>query len=214
MAVKQIYIGTGELDTSLKQIYTAHRDNAERIAVMSIWDRWAVSINAAATGDKRRRTFVKALMPLILYVIIALFILASFWVDRWLALPVFRFTWWGIGLFALLLLLGFVIDAWIIVTFRRASGTPMPFKPPTKLITTGIYAHVRNPMATAGILIGEGLGFLFGSLSLILIFIPLLTLLGFLYLKAVEERELELRFGKEYLEYKKKVPMFIPKFRR
>jgi protein-S-isoprenylcysteine O-methyltransferase Ste14 len=181
---------------------------------MSIWDSLAGSIYAVATGDKRRRTFVKALMPLILYVIIALFILASFWVDRWLALPVFRFTWWGIGLFVLLLLLGFVIDAWIIVTFRRASGTPMPFKPPPKLITTGIYAHVRNPMAIAGILIGEGLGFLLGSLSLILIFIPLLTLLGFLYLKEVEEQELELRFGREYLEYKKKVPMFIPKFRR
>jgi protein-S-isoprenylcysteine O-methyltransferase Ste14 len=69
-------------------------------------------------------------------------------------------------------------------------------------------------MVIAGVLIGEGLGFLFGSLSLILIFIPLLTLLGFLYLKTVEERELELRFGQEYLEYKKSVPMFIPKFRR
>jgi protein-S-isoprenylcysteine O-methyltransferase Ste14 len=181
---------------------------------MSIWDRWAVSINAVATGDKRRRTFVKALMPLILYVIIALFIVASFWVDKWLALPIFRFTWWGIGISLILLILGFAIDAWIIVTFRRASGTPMPFNPPRRLITTGVYSYIRNPMVIAGILIGEGLGFLFGSLSLILIFIPLLTLLGFLYLKAVEERELELRFGKEYLEYKKKVPMFIPKLRR
>lgn len=193
---------------------TRNDKNLEWAAIVSIWDSLAGSIYAVAAGDKQRRNFVKALMPLILYVIIALFILASFWVDRWLALPVFRFTWWGIGLFVLLLLLGFVIDAWIIVTFRRASGTPMPFKPPPKLITTGIYAHVRNPMAIAGVLIGEGLGFLLGSLSLILIFIPLLTLLGFLYLKAVEERELELRFGKEYLEYKKRVPMFIPKFRR
>jgi protein-S-isoprenylcysteine O-methyltransferase Ste14 len=181
---------------------------------MSVWDSWAESIHAAATGDKRGKNFVKALMPLILYVIIALVILASFWVDKWLAFPVFQFTWWGIGLSVLFLALGFVIDAWIIVTFRRASGTPMPFNPPSKLITTGIYAHVRNPMADAGILIGEGLGFLFGSISLTLIFIPLLTLLGFLYLKAVEERELELRFGREYLEYRKKVPMFIPKFRR
>lgn len=173
-----------------------------------------MSINAVATGDKRRRTFIKALMPLVLYVIIALFILASFWVDKWLALPVFRFTWWGIGLSLFLLILGFVIDAWIVVTFHKASGTPMPFNPPPKLITTGIYAYVRNPMAVAGILIGEGLGFLLGSLSLILILIPLLTLLGALYLKKVEERELELRFGHEYLEYKKRVPMLIPKFRR
>jgi len=100
------------------------------------------------------------------------------------------------------------------VTFRRASGTPMPFKPPSRLVTTGIYAYVRNPMVLAGILIGEGLGFLFGSLSLIIIVIPLLTLLGFFYLKLVEERELELRFGREYVEYKKKVPMLIPRPRR
>lgn len=184
------------------------------IVEIGIWDSWAKSIQAVAGGDKRGNHYIKALMPLILYVIIVLFIIASFWVDKWLALPVFRFTWWGIGLAVILLALGFAIDAWIVVTFRGASGTPLPFKPPLRLITTGIYAYVRNPMALAGILIGEGLGFLLGSISLILIFIPLLTLLGFLYLKAVEERELELRFGREYLEYKKRVPMFIPKTRR
>jgi protein-S-isoprenylcysteine O-methyltransferase Ste14 len=181
---------------------------------MSIWDSLAESIRAVAAGDKRGKNFIKAVLPLSLYVLIAVFILASFWVDRWLAFPVFRFTWWGIGLALILLALGIAVDVWIMVTFRRASGTPMPFKPPLKLVTTGIFARVRNPMFVAGILIGEGLGFLFGSLSLILIFIPLLTLLGFFYLKAVEERELELRFGREYLEYKKKVPMFIPKLRR
>jgi len=181
---------------------------------MSLWDSLARSIQAVAAGDKQHRNFVKALMPLILYVIILLFIIASFWADQWLGLPVFRFTWWGIGISVILFALGIAIDAWIIVTFRRASGTPMPFKPPAKLITTGIYAHVRNPMVIAGILIGEGLGFLFGSLSLIIIFIPILTLLGFFYLKAVEERELEMRFGNEYLEYKKTVPMLIPRLRR
>jgi len=181
---------------------------------MSLWDSLARSIQAVAAGDRRRSNFVKALMPLILYVIILLCIIASFWVDKWLGLPIFRFTWWGIGISILLFILGFAIDAWIIITFRKASGTPWPFKPPSRLITTGIYAHVRNPMVIAGILIAAGLGFLFGSLSLILIFIPLLTLLGFLYLKAVEERELELRFGKEYMDYKKSVPMFIPRIRR
>ena len=185
-----------------------------RYSEIGIWNSWAESIRAVAAGDKHGKNFIKALMPLILYVIIALSIIASFWVDKWLALPVFRFTWWGIGLSVILLALGLVIDVWIIVTFRRASGTPMPFKPPPKLITTGIYDYVRNPMAVAGILIGEGLGFCLGSISLILIFIPLLTLLGFLYLKTVEERELELRFGKEYQQYKKRVPMFIPKLRR
>lgn len=33
------------------------------------------------------------------------------------------------------------------------------------------------------------------------------------YLKFFEERELELRFGRPYLEYKKAVPFLIPIFR-
>jgi protein-S-isoprenylcysteine O-methyltransferase Ste14 len=59
-----------------------------------------------------------------------------------------------------------------------------------------------------------GLGILFSSLSLIFIFTPLFIVLNVLYLKAVEEKELEKKFGEEYLEYKKRVPMFIPKFRK
>jgi protein-S-isoprenylcysteine O-methyltransferase Ste14 len=69
-------------------------------------------------------------------------------------------------------------------------------------------------MALGGLLILEGLGFYYGSLSLIIFFGPLPIVLYALYIKAVEEPELELRFGKEYREYKKKVPMFIPRLKK
>lgn len=65
-------------------------------------------------------------------------------------------------------------------------------------------------MITGLFLLMLGLGVLFGSLSLILIFTPLFILLNVLYVKAVEEKEMEKKFGQEYLEYKKNVPMFIP----
>jgi protein-S-isoprenylcysteine O-methyltransferase Ste14 len=58
-----------------------------------------------------------------------------------------------------------------------------------------------------------GFGVLFRSISLVSIFIPLFILLDVLELKAVEETELEKRLGKEYVEYKKKVPMFIPRLK-
>ncbi len=87
----------------------------------------------------------------------------------------------------------------------------MPFNPPPKLITNGLYAYVRNPMLLGLFIFMLGLGVLFGSLSLIFIFTPLFIVLNVLYLKAIEEKELEKKFGKEYLEYKKRVPMFIPK---
>ena len=183
---------------------------------MQIWDKYAEFIYKTATGDKRRRNLITAVAPLVFYAITALVIFVAYLVDKRLAFPFFgfSFSWWRIVISVFLIALGCVIAGWTYAAFARTRGTPIPFSPPPKLITTSLYAHVRNPMAIAGILIGEGLGFLLGSLSLILIFIPLLTLLGFLYLKAVEEREFELRFGKEYLEYKKRVPMFIPKFRR
>jgi len=59
-----------------------------------------------------------------------------------------------------------------------------------------------------------GLGILFRSISLVFIFTPLFVLLNYLELKAIEEPELENRIGKKYLKYKKKVPMFFPKFKK
>jgi len=58
-----------------------------------------------------------------------------------------------------------------------------------------------------------GLGTLLGSLSLIFIFTPLFILINVLYLKAIEEKEMQKKFGAQYFEYKKKVPMFIPKLK-
>jgi len=34
-----------------------------------------------------------------------------------------------------------------------------------------------------------------------------------IYIKLVEEKELEQRFGVEYLEYKRRTPFLIPRFR-
>jgi protein-S-isoprenylcysteine O-methyltransferase Ste14 len=56
-----------------------------------------------------------------------------------------------------------------------------------------------------------GVGILLNSISLILIFTPIFILLNILYLKAIEEKEMEKKFGEEYLKYKKSVPMFIPR---
>jgi protein-S-isoprenylcysteine O-methyltransferase Ste14 len=52
------------------------------------------------------------------------------------------------------------------------------------------------------------------SISLIFIFTPLFTLLNVIYLKTIEEREMEKKFGKEYLKYKQRVPMFFPRLRK
>jgi protein-S-isoprenylcysteine O-methyltransferase Ste14 len=55
-----------------------------------------------------------------------------------------------------------------------------------------------------------GLGILGNSLALIIIFTPLFIFINYWELKRVEEPELAKRLGQEYVDYKKRVPMFFP----
>ncbi|HEX75846.1 MAG TPA: isoprenylcysteine carboxylmethyltransferase family protein [Dehalococcoidia bacterium] len=198
-----------------------YRTNAEQIifeegeANLNLWDRCAEFVYRVATGSKGRRVLVTPVVASFYLGLTALFVFASFWVDRWLAFPHFIISsWWSLGLSVPLLIPGCVIMEWTLIAFLRTRGTPVPFNPPPKLITTGLYAYVRNPMLLGLFLLMFGLGILFSSLSLIFIFTPLFILLNVLYVKVIEEKEMEKKFGEEYLEYKRKVPMFIPKLKK
>jgi len=181
---------------------------------ISIWDRWAQAIYKVVTGDKKRRLILTPIAAIIFFGIITLFVFCSFWVDRWLNLPYLPDAWWKYGIAAIVFIAGLFLAISTVTAFFRTKGTPVPVSPPPRLITTGLYAFIRNPMALGALLVLEGLGFYYGSLSLIFFFAPLPVVLYALYIKAVEEPELTLRFGREYLEYKKKVPMFIPRLKK
>jgi protein-S-isoprenylcysteine O-methyltransferase Ste14 len=58
-----------------------------------------------------------------------------------------------------------------------------------------------------------GIGVWIGSFSAIVIVI-LVTVLLLLYVKFIEEKELAVRFGEDYLEYKKNTPFLLPRLRR
>ena len=111
----------------------------------------------------------------------------------------------------LILVIGLFLMLWSILHFIKVQGTPVPFNPPPKLVNTGPYFYVRNPMLSGVFILLFGIGILFRSISLVFVFTPIFTLLNFLELKAIEEPELEKRLGKKYLKYKKRVSMFIPK---
>ena len=180
-------------------------------AGMSIWDRYASFVYRLATGNRKVKILVTPPAALLFFCLVALFVLASTWLDK--GFPIFHFDLnsWSLVLSILLLFPGVFICALSAIAFLRARGTPVPFNPPPKLITTGLYAYVRNPMLLGLFIVLLGLGVLFGSLSLIFIFTPLFILVNILYLKAVEEKEMEKKFGRSYLDYKSQVPMFIPK---
>lgn len=134
--------------------------------------------------------------------------------DAALQLPRLSLGLGNILLGLLLIVAGFSLGFWSVETqMSLGRGTPVPVMPTQKLIVRPPFSYCRNPM-TLGTLIGySGLAVLLGSWSALGIVWGLIALL-LLYLKLVEEKELEARFGAEYLEYKRTTPFILPRFRR
>jgi protein-S-isoprenylcysteine O-methyltransferase Ste14 len=180
---------------------------------MGIFERLANAIFRTATGDANRRLLLTPLVALIFLTFIILLIIAASLTDAWLKLPSISFAPWTIILAVVLLAAGILFYGWTMVNFMRARGTPVPINPPKELVVSGPYAHSRNPMLTSIYLIFFGAGILWGSLSFTLFYTPLFILVNSFYIRQVEEREMELKFGQAYRDYKKRVPMYFPRFR-
>jgi protein-S-isoprenylcysteine O-methyltransferase Ste14 len=113
-----------------------------------------------------------------------------------------------------LLIAGIILVCICLFCFLKAKGTPVPLNPPKKIITEGPYAYSRNPMMVGLFFQLFGFGILSGSVSLTFIVTPLFILLNVIEIKKIEEPELVKRLGNEYIEYRKKVPMFIPRLKK
>ena len=87
----------------------------------------------------------------------------------------------------------------------------MPLMATQKLIIRPPYSYCRNPMALGAIVMYLGVAILFGSMGSVVL-VLLGTGLLLTYIKRIEEREMEIRFGQEYLKYKKQTPFLIPRF--
>ena len=80
---------------------------------------------------------------------------------------------------------------------------------PARLLTRGPYRFTRNPMYVAELGLWLGWALFFGSFGVLGGFVVLLAAVQFVILPK-EERGLEGAFGQAYLEYKKKVPRWVP----
>ncbi len=181
---------------------------------MTLRDKWVNLFYRAATSSRKVRTLLTPAGGAFFFTLVTLFIVVSLWIDELLEFPKLLSTPLNIIVSVPILAIGLFLMLWSVLHFVKVKGTPVPFNPPPKLVTTGPYTYVRNPMLTGLFILLFGLGVLFRSISLVSIFTPLFILLNLLELKAIEEPELEKRLGKEYLEYKKRVPMFIPRLVR
>ena len=107
-----------------------------------------------------------------------------------------------------LLLAGIALNAWFIVTMRRA-GTPFdPRKPVARIVTWGPFKLSRNPSYTSFALIYVGIVSRVNALWPIL-FLPAVIATMWRGVIEREERYLERTFGQEYADYKARVRRWV-----
>ena len=177
---------------------------------MRFREHWINLLHRAATGTRKTRALLTPIGLIIFGVFTTLFVFAALLLDRLLDLPDLLPEGARLPVSIPVMAVGVAVTAWSALHFLRVKGTPVPFNPPPEVVATGPYRYARNPMLTGVFLFLFGLGLAFGSLSLVLFITPLFILVNLWELKEIEEPELVKRFGDEYIEYRRRTPMFIP----
>jgi protein-S-isoprenylcysteine O-methyltransferase Ste14 len=83
-----------------------------------------------------------------------------------------------------------------------------------RLVTDGLYGRTRNPISLGFYATCLGIGMIAGSVTVTLGVLLIIVPIHIVNLKILEERELELRYGQAYVEYRQRVPFLIPRFER
>ena len=91
-------------------------------------------------------------------------------------------------------------------------GTLMPNVPTERLVASGLYRFVRNPMYVGDLTVLAGESLLFQSRGLAVY--TVLVWLGFdLFVRLYEEPTLTRRHGEDYARFKRHVPRWLPRMR-
>ncbi len=108
---------------------------------------------------------------------------------------------------------GLVLFLYTVFLFKTiGKGTLAPWSEKQNLVIEGPYRYCRNPMISGVLFILIGEAFLFHSVS-ILWWALLFVIINTVYFITVEEPALYEKFGKDYKNYKKHVPRWIPRLK-
>jgi protein-S-isoprenylcysteine O-methyltransferase Ste14 len=113
--------------------------------------------------------------------------------------------YFGAVIFFITLLYWIYYFALAIIVHRRAALSVAGIK---KIVDYGVYSRVRHPIYSADIILALGVFFFFPSINILISIIWLAVVL--IIWMFLEEKLLILKFGQDYKDYKKKVPMFFP----
>jgi protein-S-isoprenylcysteine O-methyltransferase Ste14 len=177
---------------------------------MSRFGKWAQH-----EYSRKQRLIAVILGGFIFWIVIPFFIIVgSSYIDPWLHLPKFYYRKTNPVIGLLLIIVGWLFANWTVkVQFSLGKGTPLPFMATQKLIVKKPYDYCRNPITLGTALFYVGVAIWLGSISAV--GLGLVYPVGMLiYIKLIEEKELQERFGYEYLEYKGRTPFLIPDLRK
>jgi protein-S-isoprenylcysteine O-methyltransferase Ste14 len=109
--------------------------------------------------------------------------------------------------------LGFAVAIRCVWDFGKTGhGTPAPIAPPQRLVVTGFYRYVRNPMYVGFIAGWIGLWIVFGRANWVAIAIAAAVLVALdLFVRFYEEPTLTKMFGADYQEYCRNVRRWMPR---
>jgi protein-S-isoprenylcysteine O-methyltransferase Ste14 len=116
----------------------------------------------------------------------------------------------GLGVLAA----GTALVLWSVLTFAIAGeGTPISFDAPRRLVISGPYAWLRNPMVLGFIVQGVGVGLMSGSFPVMLFYLLMGLWWNFL-VRPRDEDQLQKVFGRDLELYRRHVPCWLPLRRR
>jgi len=156
------------------------------------------------------RPFRKRLSDKILYAYLVLLLIIAPQIISFYYFPLPNSSFDSILTFSGILLfsMGFIIDIWARFTMGKYWGPPGQHDDSrqSKLITNGPFAYSRNPIYLGSFLLLIGFSL---SLRSAFFFLPIMQMIYFNRKIKIEEKLLLKKFGKEYGEYKKRVPRFL-----
>ena len=140
-------------------------------------------------------------------------VLIPWWISGWsFGPPFFGFLpVRGLGLLLLAAGVFVLLDSFIRFALEGL-GTPAPIAPPGRLVVSGLYRHVRNPMYAAVLALIFGQALFLGSLDLLL-YGAVVWGCVHAFVVGYEEPTLRGKFGAEYDEFQKHVPRWLPRAR-
>jgi protein-S-isoprenylcysteine O-methyltransferase Ste14 len=158
--------------------------------------------------EVKKKSFIPFLFSIVIFLL--LFLLIPIGLVLLLHLPWYLSIIYPVGIVigAILIILGVIIIYHGIKGLRLRYSRDSYEKMGEGLVTTGIYAHTRNPMYFGAIIMILG-WFIVFPFTFILISTFLFLVLFYITAKS-EEKQLIQTYGKTYLKYKSKVPLFIP----